>query len=256
MTTQAVPVFDYRTESLDGALEGQITLIQAKVGYRYSVDAVLLAHFAPPLKETETLLDVGTGCGVIPLILLHQKRIAKAVGIELQPELAELARRNARMNDWAAHFDVMTADLKQILEHIPAQSMHLMTANPPFYPVGSGKACPNPQEALARQELAANMRDILVCAKRALISSGRLCVVYPAERLFEFFTVLAEERMSATRMRLVHGKPGQAAKLVLVEAQPRPGNTSLVVEAPLILENGDGRPTSDAKSILTGEWDE
>ena len=246
------PPFDPDTESLDAALDGRVSLIQPRGGYRFSVDAVLLADFAGPAKSPGFAVDLGTGCGVVALLLLHQGKAARVAGVEIQPELAALARRNAILNHRETAFEVVDGDLRAIAGLFPAQCAGLVVANPPFHPVGAGRDNPVRQEAVARREHACELADVVRAAKHLLCGRGRACFVYPAPRLHDLFAALAAAGLRGRRMRAVHPRPGEPARLILLEADAG-RRSAFLVESPLTLETADGVYTVEADAILRGK---
>lgn len=244
--------YDPQIETLDGALNNKLRLIQPKSGYRFSMDAVLLAHFARP-GPVDTAVDLGTGCGVIALLLLAQGKARHCTGIEIQTELADLARRNSLAESLAKACRIIHGDLREIVRFIEPQSVELVSVNPPFHAVGSGRDNPNKQISLARHEHACTMRDVVHAAALVLSGLGKAILIYPAERLFELFRILSDEKLPARRIRLVHGKAGEQARLVLVEAARCKGS-SILVESPLILAEKNGDQTPEAERIFSGNW--
>ena len=136
-------------ETLDSLFGGRLQIIQKKKGYRFSVDAILLAHFTEPdLKDK--ILDLGTGCGIIPLILIFHHKAEKVIGVEIQPSLADLARRNAALNHLSSHIEIWEKDLKTLKGESRGGSFDVVISNPPYRKVGAGRINPWLEKALAR----------------------------------------------------------------------------------------------------------
>lgn len=221
-------------ETQDGLLDGSIQLIQSARGYRFSIDALLLSEFAT-VREGETVVDLGTGCGVILLMLLKTRNIRRGIGIEIQPELASQASRNALLNQRADKMDVLVADLRQL----PLRSgiADVVVCNPPYRSKASGRINPDPQRAIARHEMLVTMEDITAACAHLLRKKGRAAFIYSAGRLADLIMSLRRHRLEPKRIQQVHPSPSSGAKLVLLEATAgaRPG---LAVLPPII---GQGR---------------
>jgi len=239
-------------ETFDTILNGSVEVIQPSKGYRFSIDALLVAYFAHHAANG-LAVDLGCGCGIISLLLLHQKKAKKLIGIEIQPELFELAKRNINLNNYQHCAQILNEDINNAHQIIASQSAKLVIANPPFFSVGEGKDNPNQQISNARRENLVTMKQIIMVAKKLVSGSGRVAMIYPAERLYELFANLESAKLPAKRIRMVHGKPDENARMVLVEAASRSGK-NLVVDPPLILENKDCTATEEAERIVNGDW--
>jgi tRNA1Val (adenine37-N6)-methyltransferase len=214
-------------------------ILQARDGYRYSLDPLLLCAFAT-IPANARVADLGTGCGVMPLLLAQQRKGRKFVGIELQPELAARAAASVRLNGLEDTVRIICADIRALPAEL-AEGFDVVLANPPYRRAASGRVAPGAERAAARHELAGGLADFLRAAAVLLSHNGRCCVVHLAERLVELLEQLRACRLEPKRLRLVHSRVGAAAKLVLVEGRKdaRPG---LTVEAPLIVYGeGEGR---------------
>jgi len=217
-------------ESVDLFLDGRLRLIQSKRGYRFSIDAVFLAQFVS-LKENEVVVELGTGCGIILLMLLSRVPLRQAIGIEVQEELASQAMRNARLNRFQDRMSVLTADLKAC--PLREGCANLVVSNPPYRRPRSGRINPDPQRAIARHEILASLGDVLKTARYLLRPKGRVAVVYPAERLVDVISQMRRLQLEPKRIQVHYPTVQAGGKLVLVEAilGGRPG---VEIEPPLI----------------------
>jgi tRNA1Val (adenine37-N6)-methyltransferase len=216
-------------ERLDLFMGGRLKLIQSSDGYRFSIDAVMLAEFVT-IKPEDIVIDLGTGCGIIPLILLYKKNIKHVTGLEIQGELASQAMRNARLNDFRDRMDVITGDIKAL--PLREKIADVVICNPPYRGVRSGRINPDPRRAIARHELLATTEDILAAAHGLLKKKGRLALVYPSVRLADILSSMRKQNLEPKRLRVNYPNEGTGAKLVLVEAVLR-GKPGLHVEPPL-----------------------
>ena len=223
------PVLTAPGESADRFLDGRLTLVQSETGYRFSLDALLLADFVT-IRAGDRVVDLGTGCGVISLILLVSRPVELVWGLEIQEELSLQAVRNVRINGCSGRMAVVRGDLR----HLPfgRACAHVVVCNPPYRKARSGRVNPDPRRAIARHELTAGLGEIVKAASLLLKPKGRFAIIYPAERLVDLFGHLRRANLEPRRLKMVHPSARAAAKLALVEATAgaKPG---LKVEAPV-----------------------
>jgi tRNA1Val (adenine37-N6)-methyltransferase len=216
---------------------GRLRVSQDRLGYRFSIDAVLLAHFAR-LRGTERVLDLGTGCAIIPLILAFRHVRLRAWGIELQPGLAALACANVSANRMDDRITILQEDMRRLTPAMTGGVMDVVICNPPFRRAGAGRLNPSAQRAVARHEIGITLPEILKIARRMLKIRGRLVVVQAAERLGELIGRLYDLGIEPKRLRTVHADAAGDAKMVLVEGRPGAG-AGLNILPPLYLNEGD-----------------
>lgn len=224
-------------ETLDDLRVGGLRIIQKKDGYRFSLDPVLLCAFAR-IEPGEPVCDLGTGSGIIPLLLARRTTAGPITGVEVQPELADRARRSVELNGLEERVTVLACDLRRIRESLSAESCRVVLANPPYRAAGSGRLSPRGERALARHEMHGDLNDFVRCAAWLLSTGGRFYLVYLAERLAEMLTAMRAAGLEPKRLRCVHSRQGEEARLVLVEGR-KGGRPGLTVEAPLyVYANG------------------
>lgn len=225
-------------ETLDDLRLGGLKIIQQKDGYRFSLDPVLLCAFSQ-VARGETVVDLGTGSGVIPLLLARQTDAARIIGVERQPALADRARRSVALNHLEDRITIQSGDLRQVRSLFGAESAQVVVANPPFRKTDSGRLSPQSERAQARHEVAGGLTDFVAAAAYLLGSGGRCYLVYLAERLAELLEALRRAGLEPKRLRCVHSRVGETARLVLVESR-RGGGVGLTVEPPLYVYEGEG----------------
>jgi len=215
---------------MDLFLDGRLKLIQPTEGYRFSIDAVLLSQFAT-VCSGDMAIDLGTGCGVIPLILLLTKPVGHVFGLDIQKALVNQAARNARLNGFEKRMHIVRGDFRH-LPFIPG-SANLVICNPPYRKINSGRINPDPQKAIARHEILASLDDLLRAASALLTKKGRFALVYPAVRLPEVLVQMQHYNLEPKRVRIHYPDLESNAKLALIEATygGRPG---LVILPPLL----------------------
>jgi tRNA1(Val) A37 N6-methylase TrmN6 len=222
-------------ETLDVFCNGKVRLIQKKKGYRLSIDPFLLANFVD-LKKGETLLDIGAGCGIIPVYLSGKGFASRLVGIEVQEELYELSLRNKALNV-CANVEFLKGDVRTA--GIRPGSFDVIVSNPPYVKAGTGRTSPGLSRLIARHESALDLPALLAAAASLLSTHGRLCLVYPARRLAELIGAAQSAGLEPKRLRPVYSRQGEAAVLSLAECMKGAG-TGVSVERPLyIYENDD-----------------
>ena len=251
MTLSTVPPEPLKTtrnaETVDELRAVALRVAQPREGYRYSLDPFLLADFARPAPG-ERVLDLGTGCGIIPLLFARQVAGCTIVGVERQPALAELASRNVTGNGLTGRVSIVEADILEIGKLWPANGFDLVVANPPYRRPGSGKVSPRAGRDLARHESSAGLADFLAVAKREVRPGGRICFIYHPERLAELFREAALLKLAPRRLRLVHGDTAAPARMFLVELL-KGRRSSLEVLPPLFVYDGGGGYTREVRRI-------
>ena len=234
-------------ETLDAILGGLVRVLQHERGYRFSLDPILLADFAAR-TPARSAADLGTGSGVIALLLAALGGAEHVVGIEVQAGMADLARRAVALNGLGDRVEIVQGDLRDP-QALPRDHFELVVSNPPFRPVAEGPPSPHRERALARTEIAATMTDVIHTTQRILRSGGRACFVYPATRLAELLTALSKAALWPRRLRLVHPRLGAPAELCLVEAGKGKAHP-LEVLPTLVVHEANGDYTLELKRIL------
>ena len=205
--------------SRDSLFDGELICHQYQKGYRFSIDPVLLAHFVT-VKKGDSVLDLGSGSGIIPMILLyrHKELIRRVVGIEVQQELADLATTNVTANSFAGLARIIHGDIKKIDTLITAESYDTVVCNPPFYAMASGRVSQNQQNMLARHQVSGTLEDFLCAAAFAVKNGGEVYFIYPAERIGECISQAEKYRLETKTLQFIYSYPQarDAARLVLI----------------------------------------
>jgi tRNA1Val (adenine37-N6)-methyltransferase len=240
---------DHET-TMDSLLQGRLKILQKKKGFRFSIDAAILAHHVR-LKGPSVAVDLGTGCGIIPLILALKAPSAHIHGIEIQNDLAELARRNVQLNCMEDCITIVTADMKDFRSYLTPGTVDVVFSNPPYRKLLSGRINPDPEKAVARHEIKASVSDVLAAADGLLRPAGRLVVVYPAARLVDLVTQMRGRKLEPKQLRMVHSRESSEAVLAVVEAV-KGGSPALKVEAPLVIYGSDEEYTEEVREMIEG----
>ncbi len=229
-------------ERLDDLVKSGRKIIQNEAEFCFSLDAVLLAHF-PNYKKSFRVLDLGTGTGVMPLLIADEVREIQAV--EINPVMAELAARNMRLNGLEEKITVRRGDYREIRELYAPESFDLVLVNPPYRPVNHGQQNALHGVARARHEVTATLADVVWAARYALKFRGRLAMVHLPERLGEILVALHENQLEAKRVCFVQPKPDRDPNMVLIEAVVGAAPGGLKVSRPLIVHAADGSYTEE-----------
>ncbi|MBI5047795.1 MAG: tRNA (adenine(22)-N(1))-methyltransferase TrmK [Deltaproteobacteria bacterium] len=194
-------------------------IIQKKNGYRFSADSVLLADFILPLKSTDSVIDLGTGSGVIPLILAQKSSVQKIVGIEIQEGLADIAKRNVELNNLSSRIRITQGDLRDIIHNnlFKENSFSVVISNPPYGKPGSERISPCSEKAKAKVELTCDLAEIVKISRYLAAEKARIIYIYSVSRLRDMFSVMAENKLEIHRFEFVQPELGCRAKRFLIE---------------------------------------
>lgn len=234
----------------DGVRRYGLQVAQPADGYRFSLDALLLADFVRT-ADNARIIDLGTGCGIIPMILCRRFPGATVAGIDSNRSMAGLAKENVIRNGFADRIDILFEDVMSVKSQFPVSSFDGVVANPPFRTPNSGRLSPKAGRDTARHESTAGMADFLAVAKYLAKPSGRIWFIYHPDRLIEFIRYAGEQKLAVLRLRMVHGSSNAPAKMFLAElAKARKGTIDIL--PPLIVHDDQGDYTPEVSQILSG----
>lgn len=219
--------------TIDSLFNGQLQVKQERRGYRYSIDAVILAYYAGKVRG-DRIADLGTGCGIIPLILGLREPTRHIVGIEIQEALADIAAENVIDNGMADRIQILLGDIKIITTADTEGPVDLVLSNPPFFPADEGRINPNLQRAVARHELQVTITDIVAAAWRLLQDKGRFLSIFQTERMVDLLFSMRQLGLEPKMVRIIQTKEQIPGKLFLVEGE-KGGAPGLVVLPPLVI---------------------
>lgn len=234
-------------EKLDELFNGRLKIIQKKEGYRFSVDALLLAHFSSHLAA-HSIIDLGTGSGIIPLILAGKSAAPAIVGVEVQEEMADMARRTISLNELAGRVTILCEDMRNIGDCFPPASFDLVVSNPPYYPVSTGRINPTEQKAIARHEIMLSLEDLVAGARYLVKPTGCAVIIFPAKRLSELLSALTRSAMKPRLLRIIYSQEKGEGKLVIVEAC-KGGNPELEITQPFFVYDQEGGYSEEMQKI-------
>ncbi len=237
----------YLNERIDDLQRGGLRVIQRADAFRFGTDAVLLADFAAPRRH-DRVCDLGTGTGIIPLLLYARENTISADAVEIQPDMADMAARSMAMNGLNEKIRVLSGDLRSIRTLLPHARYDLVTCNPPYGKAGGTLLNPDASKRLARHEESCAIEDVACAAAWLLQNGGRLCCVFPAARMIELSDAMRKYRMAPKRIRMVHSRVEKAAHLCLMEGMldARPG---LIIEPSLVIYDENNAYTPELRRI-------
>jgi len=218
---------------LSSFLNEKTWFYQKKGGFRFGTDTFLLTDFVR-LKGSEYIADLGTGCGVIPILLLKKYKDVRALAIDVLAENVELTRENARLNGVEERLKVKLLNVKDIKKEVKGGVFDVVVSNPPFIEDGAGNVASNYHRAVARQELEARLEDFVSAAAYLLKNRGSFYVLLPVQRFVDVLCLMRKYRLEPKRVRFIQPDYESDANLFLMEGRKNSGK-GLVVEPPLVV---------------------
>lgn len=234
-------------ERIDDLQRNQLKIIQNPEKFCFGMDAVLLSGFAK-VKPGETVLDLGTGTGIIPLLLSAKSEASHLTGLEIQAESADMARRSVAMNGLEDRIRIIEGDIKDASKQLGAAVYDVVTCNPPYMIGQHGLKNPDMPKAIARHEVLCTFEDVARETARLLKPGGKFFLVHRPFRLAEIMGTLLSYKLEPKRMQLVYPFVDKEPNMVLLEAS-RGGNSRMTVEKPLIVYQKPGVYTSEIYDI-------
>lgn len=230
-------------ERVDELQRNGYQIIQNPQKFCFGMDAVLLSGFARVKKEEE-VLDIGTGTGIIPILLEAKTDGRHFTGLEIQPESADMARRSVALNHLEEKIEIVTGDICNADQLFKPASLDVITTNPPYMIGKHGLSCDTDAKSIARHEVCCTLEDILMQSARMLKPGGRFYMVHRPFRLVEIMSRMVEYRLEPKRMKLVYPYVDREPNMVLIEGV-RGGNSRITVEKPLIVYKEPGVYTDE-----------
>ena len=234
-------------ERLDDLQRNGYQIIQKKDGFCFGMDAVLLSGFAA-VKPGEKAIDLGTGTGIIPILLEAKYEGEHYTGLEIQDEVAEMAARSVALNHLEERVSIVKGDIKEASRLFGAASFDVVTSNPPYMNDAHGLKNPDLPKAIARHEVLCTLDDVAREAAKLLRPGGRFYLVHRPHRLIEIITALTKYKLEPKRMKMVHPFVDKEANMVLIEAV-RGGKSMIKVEAPIVVYREPGVYTQEIYDI-------
>ncbi len=226
-------------------------IIQDPKRFCFGADAVLLSGFAK-VQKGEKVLDLGTGTGIIPILLAARFPMGSCVGLEIQAESVEMAQRSVCLNELEQIVQIKQGDIKEAAKLFAASSFDVVTSNPPYMNDGGGLRNPFAPKAIARHELLCSLEDVIAAGAKLLHPNGRFYMIHRPHRLTDILCLLRQYKLEPKRLRFVHPFVGKEPSMVLVEAI-RGAKAMVKVEPPLVIYRKEGEYTEEIMEIYYGE---
>lgn len=235
-------------EQID-TLKNGYKIIQDTERFQFGIDAVLLADFAgKEVRKGNSVIDLGTGTGIIPLLMNSICESAHFVGLEVQKESAEMAARSVALNNLTEQIQIVNGDLKDSDKIFVRHSFNVVTCNPPYMIDEHGKSNSLDAKTIARHEVLCTLEDVVEAADTLLTTHGKFFMIHRPFRLPEIFSALERHKMEMKRMRLIFPFADKEPNMVLIEARKN-AKRRLTIEPPLVVRNDDGEYTTEIDSI-------
>lgn len=236
-------------ERLDDLQRNHYQIIQHPEKFCFGMDAVLLSGFAKA-KRGDHILDLGTGTGIIPILLSAKTEAEHLTGLEIQKESADMARRSVLLNDLQDRIEIITGDIKEAGSIFAPASFEVVTTNPPYMIAEHGLANPNEYKAIARHEICCTLEDVIAAAAGVLKPGGKLYMVHRPFRMAEIMRTMPAFGLEPKRLRVVYPYVDQEPNMILIEAV-RGGKSGMTVEKPLIINEAPGVYTREITELYT-----
>mgnify|MGYP000144319296 CR=1 FL=1 len=219
------------SEKIEDLGDRGLKIIQASGSYRFSVDSILLFNFIK-VKNYEKIIDLGTGSGIIPLLLFGKKEGLSIYGIELQKDLADMARRSVELNKLQNDIIIIQEDFRNLKNIFKNQQFDVVVSNPPYISLGQGKINPSNSRAIARHEIKGNLEDIISVSNYLLKNKGRIYLIYRSTKLIKLILTLKKYGIEPKVVKFIHPRQGKNANLVLLEGI-KGGKEELKIDNPI-----------------------
>lgn len=224
---------------------GNGTFLCVSEDHTFGTDAIVLAYFSMP-KKNDTVCDLGSGCGIIPMIFCRDGLCKSVTAVEIQENACRQIEKGIEINGLEGKFSVVNKDLRELSQNdIPLYSFDLVTMNPPYKAPGAGRTNISESALIARHEVTCVFPDVTKTASKLLKFGGRLCVCHRPERFADVICSMRECGIEPKRVRMLVHSEGKAPSLVLVEGK-KGASTGVIIEPELVLRNKDGSYTSEA----------
>lgn len=235
-------------ERIDELELNNLKIIQKNNGFCFGIDSVLLSDFARKIKNNSKVLDLGTGTGILGILLCAKTNLKQITGIEIQKDIADMATRSIQLNNLQGKFDILNCNIKDIDKLLKIDSYDAIVTNPPYKKPNSGKINENKTKLISRHEIEANLDDFIRISFKMLKDKGTLYMVHRAERIVDILSTMRKYKMEPKRIRFVYSNKNSESKLVLLEATKN-AKPFVKIERPLYVYNENGDYTQELLQI-------
>ena len=235
-------------ERIDDLQINNLKIIQNIDGFCFGIDSVILSEFAKDIKNNSIVLDLGTGTGILSILLAGKTNLQKIYGIEIQEEVAEMAKRSVKLNNLEDRVEIVNKNIKELNEIFEKNSFDSIVTNPPYKKLETGKTNERENKFISRHEVTASLEDFIKTSFDLLKDKGSIFMVHRPERLAEIIYILKKHKLEPKKIRFVHSNNEQEPKLVLIKAVKN-AKEFLIVEKPLIIYKENGEYTDEILEI-------
>lgn len=240
-------------ERIDDLEFHNLKIIQNEKGFCFGMDSVLLSDFAKQIKKGAKVIDLGTGTGILPLLLSAKTPASKIIGVEIQPSVAEMATRSISLNDLQNKIEIINEDIKNLKEQFLSNSFDVVVTNPPYKRLGTGGKNEAETKMISRHEITANLEDFIEMASYLLKDNASFYMVHRPERLIDISIALRKYHLEPKEMKLIYPYVDKAPNLILIKAVKN-AKPFLKILEPLYIYQKDGNYTNEVLKIYHKIW--
>lgn len=240
-------------ERIDDLQYKGLKIIQDNTGFCFGIDSVILSDFAKDIKKGANVVDLGTGTGILGLLLCGKTELNTVTGIEIQEEVTYMAQRSIKLNNLENKFKIINSDIKQIFKEkiLEKNKYDVVIMNPPYKEMGRGMINEDEKKLISRHEIKATLSDFIETASSLLQDRGELYIVHKPERLVDIIQEMRENKLEPKNLKMVYPRSNSEPSLILIKAV-KGGKKFLKIESPLYIYNENGDYTKDIKNIYNG----
>ena len=235
-------------ERIDDLEYKGLKIIQNENYFCFGIDSILLSDFAKDLKKDSNVLDIGTGTGIISILLSKKTECKKIYALEIQKEISEMASRSVKLNNLENTIEIINDNIKNIEKYLDKNSINAIVTNPPYMKLNTGAKNEEIKKLISRHEVECNLEDIIKISYKLLKSKGEFYMVHRAERIVDILYNLRKYKLEPKEIRFIHSKVGKEPNLVLIKAVKDAGE-HLIIDSPLVVYNNDGTYTDEILKI-------
>lgn len=239
-------------ERIDDLEYKGLKIIQNKEGFCFGIDSILLSDFAKEIKKESKVIDLGTGTGIIGIMLCAKTELSKIVGVEIQKEVYEMAKRSIKLNNLEERFQIINEDIKNLENKLEQETFDAVVTNPPYKKIGTGLTNENEKKLISRHEITANLEDFIKIASKLLKDKKNLYMVHRPDRLVDIIELLRKYKLEPKTIKFVYPNIKKEANLILIKATKN-AKPFLKIEKPLYVYDKNGNYTSEILKIYGKE---
>ncbi len=225
-----------------------LKIIQNKDGFCFGIDSILLSDFAKEIKKGSKVIDLGTGTGIIGILLCMKTELSKIMGVEIQKEVYDMAKRSIKLNNLENKFEIINENIKNLENIIETGTFDAVVTNPPYKKIGTGLTNENEKKLISRHEITANLEDFIKVSSKMLKDKGTLYMVHRPDRMVDIIELLRKYKLEPKRIKFVYPNANKDANLILLKAVKN-ANPFLKIEKPLYVYNQNGEYTDEILKI-------